>query len=170
MININVSIFALLPPFMKIAVCFLIRWCYFGGIYHKQYGSHSDCSLWSSLIWIHIVCFHDKSKISSDDVFWWHLSQTIWMQIRLLHREQEQSDLDSNCLFPGVHLNIYSRHNKQTIFSGLKICDLQEEETKSMTTGSIRTIYFSNIYRFCPQELHQDTYYMVKLFLLLFVL
>ena len=31
-------------------------------------------------------------------LFWWHLSRTIWMQIRLL--PMEQSDLDSYCLFP----------------------------------------------------------------------
>ena len=36
---------------------------------------------------------------------------------------------------------------------------LQEEKTKSMTTGSIMNYLFGNIYRFWSQELHQDAMY-----------
>ena len=30
---------------------------YFGSLYCKQYGPRSDCSLWSSLVRVHIICF-----------------------------------------------------------------------------------------------------------------
>ena len=33
---------------------------FLGSIYCKQYGPRSDCSLRSTLIWIHSVCFHNK--------------------------------------------------------------------------------------------------------------
>ena len=29
---------------------------HFGSLYTKRYGARSDCSIWSSLIWIHTVC------------------------------------------------------------------------------------------------------------------
>ena len=33
---------------------------FLGSKYCKQYGPRSECSLRSTLIWIHSVCFHDK--------------------------------------------------------------------------------------------------------------
>ena len=39
-------------------VSLLLR--YFSGLYCKQYAPRSNCSFWSSLIWVPIVCFHLK--------------------------------------------------------------------------------------------------------------
>ena len=36
---------------------------YLSSLYCKQYGPRSDCSLNSSLIRVHIVCFHDESRL-----------------------------------------------------------------------------------------------------------
>ena len=36
---------------------------YLSSLYCKQYGPRSDCSLRSSLIRVHSVCFHDESSL-----------------------------------------------------------------------------------------------------------
>ena len=43
---------------------------YFGGLYCKQYGPRSDCSLRSSLIWVHNVCFSEKMCL---ECIWIHV-------------------------------------------------------------------------------------------------
>ena len=35
---------------------------YFSGLYYKLYGPRSDCSLRSSLIRVHSICFHDQKQ------------------------------------------------------------------------------------------------------------
>ena len=37
--------------------------CHIFGRYGKQCGPRSDCSIWSSLIWVHTVCMHVKIKL-----------------------------------------------------------------------------------------------------------
>ena len=44
----------------KCCLVFLPLIMYIGGLYCKQYGPRSDCSLRSSLIRVHSVCLHDQ--------------------------------------------------------------------------------------------------------------
>ena len=45
------------PPVMTVVVCSYHLLMFLGSLYGKQYGSRSDCSLGSSLICVHMVCF-----------------------------------------------------------------------------------------------------------------
>ena len=49
---------------------------YFGGLYCKQLGPRSDCSLRSSLIRVHSVCFHDKIRLACIYLCSRHIKQT----------------------------------------------------------------------------------------------
>ena len=52
--------FTLRLPVTTFVVYSSLLLMFLGSLYCKQYGPRSDCSLWSSLISVHIVCFHDK--------------------------------------------------------------------------------------------------------------
>ena len=51
------------PPVITVVVCFSHLFMFLGSLYCEKYGPRSDCSQWSSLIRVHIVCFHDKSSL-----------------------------------------------------------------------------------------------------------
>ena len=56
--TVSVFILTLSPPVMTFVAC---SYSYFlDSLYCKQYGPRSDCSLRSSLIWVHSVCNNDQ--------------------------------------------------------------------------------------------------------------
>ena len=105
----SVSIlFTVFPPLMT-SCCLLSHLpTYFGSLYCKYYEPRSDCSLKSSLIRVHIVCFQDESKCSL---------KCIWIyaaDVKSRRHFQDQEilagwGLSVYWLLVWVHLNVCSR-------------------------------------------------------------
>ena len=60
----------LFPPLTTNVFCFYPL-MYFGSLYYKQYGPTAHYSLRSSLIRVHIVCFHVKSSLECKENMQW---------------------------------------------------------------------------------------------------
>ena len=47
--------------------CFVVCSCFFGSHFNKQCRPRSDCSIWSSLIWVHTVDLTGLQKTTTED-------------------------------------------------------------------------------------------------------
>ena len=149
--------------FTTIVVCFLFSLItYFGGLHCKQNESWSDCSLKSSLIRIHSVCFPDKIClvciwIYAADLIKRRLlignsnrSVTQWNVLYTFQFPLYQSDNEPNLQgFFVCLIWFFTSHQQSFSYTGTGLPGLNQYKARinvSCSRTTIERIYFSRLY------------------------